>query len=296
VIDVEPLIRTHLDRLAPLPEASTPDWADVLGRAGGWRRARRRPAARALVLVAALALLGGALLVAAPALGFRQVAEVFGNEPSPSWTWPEGVPGEPIRMPEMVRSVNEQLHGKMLRDRVDLSTVREIVSAGTTEAEEAFLAARGLDGDVCLAKLGKTASHASTFSPFECLNDPPRPGVPGSEEQAVFIGASGGGHRGSVVDYSTLVGVARADVGRVELELVNGETIELPLNRWRGFGYSTTDAKRFPKTLSVYRTWSSFFRSREKLVGELPLQQVKGLEPTPLCGGVYGPCPPGVKP
>jgi hypothetical protein len=291
VIDVEPLVRTHLDRLAPLPDASTRDWADVLRRSG-----RPRPAVRALVLTAALALVGAAMLVAAPALGFRQVADVFGSEPSPTWTWPEGVPGERIPVPEMVREVNEQLHGKLLRDRVDLSTVREIVSSGTAEFEQAFLAARSLSGDVCLAKLGRTASQASTFSPFECLHDPPKPGVPSSDEQAVLLGVSGGGHRGSVVDYSTIVGVARADVGRVELELVNGETIDLPLNRWRGFGYSTTDASRFPKTLSVYRTWSSFFRSHEKLVGELPLQQVKGLEPTPLCGGIYGPCPPGVKP
>jgi hypothetical protein len=291
VIDVEPLIRTHLDRLAPLSDASTGDWADVLRRGHGPRRALR-----ALVLAAALGLLAAALLVAAPALGFRQVVDVFGSEPSPTWTWPEGVPGEPIQVPEMVRSVNEQLHGKMLRDRVDLSTLREIVSSGTAEFDQAFLAARGLNGDVCLAKLGRTASRASTVSPFECLHDPPKPGVPSSDEQAVFLGVSAGGHRGSVVDYSTIVGVARADVGRVELELVNGETIELPLNRWRGFGYSTTDPKRFPKTLSVYRTWSSFFRSHQKLVGELPLQQVKGLEPTPLCGGDYGPCPPGVKP
>ncbi|HEY2940526.1 MAG TPA: hypothetical protein VGJ27_12005 [Gaiellaceae bacterium] len=288
MIDVEPLIRTHLDRLAPLPDASTRDWADVRRRAHG-----SRPAGRVLVLAAAIALLAVALLVAAPALGFRQVADVFGSEPSPTWTWPEGVPGEPIEAPAIVRSGNEQLHGKLARDRVDLGSVRQIVSAGDGSAENAFLAARSLNGDVCLAKLGGGGHFGSLF---ECVHDPPKPGVPSSDEQAVFLGVSGGGHGGSVVDYSTIVGVARADVGRVELELVNGETIELPLNRWRGFGYSTTDASRFPKTLSVYRTWSSFFRSHEKLVGELPLQQVKGLEPTPLCGGVYGPCPPGVKP
>ena len=59
---------------------------------------------------------------------------------------------------------------------------------------------------------------------------------------------------------------------------------------------STTDPRRFPKTLRVYRTWNSLFRRHEKLVGQVPLQQVNGLAPTPLCGGKYGPCPEGVTP
>ncbi|MFL5940362.1 MAG: hypothetical protein ACJ75Q_08665, partial [Gaiellaceae bacterium] len=269
------------------PDASTRDWEDVLRRARG-----SGPAVRALVLAAALALLAAALLVAAPALGFRQVADVFGSEPTPSWTWPEGVPGDPIKPPKLIVSANQTANGRF-GDPVDLSSVRQIVSVGRGYGQSEFLAARGLDGDVCLTKL---TGHGSAGAPFNCLHDLPKPGVPPVDQQAVMIGMSAGGHRGSVVDYASLIGVVRADVARVELELVDGETIELPLNRWRGFGYYATDPGRFPKTLRVYRTWSSFFRSHEKLVGELPLQQVKGLEPTPLCGGVYGPCPPGVKP
>jgi hypothetical protein len=289
VIDVEPVIRTHLDRLAPLPDASRRNWADVVDRA----HRRRRKLGRVLVVALAPVCAAGTLLVAGPALGFRPIGDVLGSEPTPSWTWPEGVPGEPVEVPNIVRDANDQLGGRLRRDRVDLSTVRQIVSAGAASAQNAFLAARGLNGDVCLAKVG-AGGHMGT--PFECLHDPPRPGVPSSDEQAVFVGASAGGHRGSVVDYSTLIGVARADVGRVELELVNGEKIDLPLNRWRGFGYYTTDPQRFPKTLSVYRTWSFLFQRHEKLVGELPLQRVQGLTPTPLCGGDLGPCPPGVKP
>jgi hypothetical protein len=155
------------------------------------------------------------------------------------------------------------------------------------------LAARGLDGDVCLTKL---AGGGHMGVPFACLHDPPKPLGQTVDEQAVMIGMSSGGRRGTVVDYASLVGVARADVGRIELELVDGETIELPLNQWRGFGYYATDPQRFPKTLSAYRTWSSLFSRHEKLVGQLPLQQVRDLAPTPLCGGKYGPCPPGVKP
>jgi hypothetical protein len=43
VIDVEPLIRTQLDSLMPLPDGSRSDWADVLERSGHrHRRSRRR--------------------------------------------------------------------------------------------------------------------------------------------------------------------------------------------------------------------------------------------------------------
>jgi hypothetical protein len=281
VID-EPLIRTQLERLMPAPSESRRDWGDVLRRAG---HARRR---RAAAFVVGFVLFVGALMVAAPALGLHPA--VFGEEPTPSWTWPEGVPGEPIRPSRFVESLNAGAHGRFA-DQVDLRTLRQIAAVGEGYGRSSFLAARGVNGDVCLAKL---AGYAG--SSFECLHDPPKPGVPSTDERAVLIGMSMGGHRGSVVDYASLIGVARADVGRVELELVDGETIELPLNRWRGFGYYVADSHRFPKTLRVYRMWSSFFSDHEKLVGELPLQEVNGLTPTPLCGGGYGPCPPGVKP
>jgi hypothetical protein len=155
-----------------------------------------------------------------------------------------------------------------------------------------FLAARGHNGDTCVAKLelGGTA-----FSPFGCLHDPPKHGAPTADEQAAFIAVTQGGHRGSVVDYVTVAGVARSDVGRVELELQHGETIDLPLNRWRGFGYSTTDSRRFPKTLSVYRTWSYLFGHHSKEVASIPLLR-QSVEPSPLCGKGIGPCPKGVKP
>jgi hypothetical protein len=43
MIDLEPLIRTELESLMPLPEGSGRDWADVLARSGHrHRRSRRR--------------------------------------------------------------------------------------------------------------------------------------------------------------------------------------------------------------------------------------------------------------
>jgi hypothetical protein len=278
VID-EALIRMELEGLAPLPDAPRRDWRDVLDRAGRQRRRR--------ALVVALVLLAVALLVAAPALGLHP--EIFGHEPTPTWTWPEGVPGDPIKPSSFVVALNAGAHGRY--PRVDLKTLHQIVASGEGYGRSSILAARGPDGDVCIAKL---TGHAA--GPFECLHHRLRPSVASPGQQAVQIGMSAGGHRGSIVDYASLIGVVRADVGRVELELADGETTELPLNRWRGFGYYVTDPRRFPKTLRVYRTWSSFFHDHEKLVAELPLQEVHGLTPTPLCGGKYGPCPQGVKP
>lgn len=287
---IESVIHTTLERLAPLPDGSRRDWADVLERAQHTppRRRRRR---LSIVLAGAVAILALPLL-AGPALGIPSIGAVFGDEPTPTWTWPQGVPGERIRPPKLIVSINESTNG-IASDRVDLRTVRQIVSAGSGNTEGSFLAARGVNGDVCLARLS-AGGHAGAG--FACLHDPPKRGVRSLDEQAVMIGMESGGHRGSVVDYATLIGVVRADVGRAELQLADGETIDLPLNRWRAFGYYATDPRRFPKTLSVYRTWTSFFRHHAKLVGQLPLQQVSGLEPTPLCGGRYGPCPPGVKP
>jgi hypothetical protein len=288
VIDVEAVVRVELEGLVPLPQEPRRDWTDVLARAGHRGRARRR---RVAIVLLGIALAAFVLLVAAPAFGIRPVESVLGREPTPSWTWPEGVPGDQVQVPESIRAVSASARGRQA-DPVDPSTIRQVVSVGNGRAEDAYLAARGLNGDICLAQYGRYGF----FLPFHCLHDALRPGAQSLDERAVLVGNTAGGSRGSVVDYSTLIGVARSDVGRVELGLVDGDTIDLPLNRWRGFGYYATQPGRFPMTLRAYRTWSSLFGHHEKLVGEVPLQEVKGLAPTPLCGGTYGPCPDGVKP
>lgn len=291
MIDVEPLIRAQLDRLVPLPASSHRDWSDVLERAGYERRSHRSPSMRMIMVLFAVALVVVVLFVAAPALGFHPVAEVFGEEPTPSWTWPEGVPGESVQPPEIIRSANQDA-GTRLRPRVDLATLREVVSAGNGHAGQKILAARGVNGDVCLANVAGDDSRGGTF---RCVDDPAPAGGVTPMQQGVFLAASGGGHRGSVVDFATVLGVVRADVGLVQLELRDGETITLPLNRWRGFGYSATDPLRFPKTLTVYQTWGSFFRHHQRALGVVPLAH-EDVAPSPLCGGSYGPCPSGVSP
>lgn len=75
MIDVEPVIREELERLAPQAEAEWPDWSNVIGRTSA-RPSQRRRGARRLALVAALA-----LAVAAPALALSsEVRSLLGFE------------------------------------------------------------------------------------------------------------------------------------------------------------------------------------------------------------------------
>lgn len=89
MIDVEPLIRDHLDRRVPEPDDGLADWGDVRRRAGIARRTRRRLVGASLaVLVLSLALgltpLGGA------------VTRVLGDFSG----WLTGTPGSPVAKSE----------------------------------------------------------------------------------------------------------------------------------------------------------------------------------------------------
>jgi hypothetical protein len=65
VINVEPLIRTQLDSLMPLPDGSRSDWADVLERSGQrQRRSRRRLLLALAAAVCLLAVTGAAIATA----------------------------------------------------------------------------------------------------------------------------------------------------------------------------------------------------------------------------------------
>jgi hypothetical protein len=61
MIDVEPLIRTELDSLMPLPEGSRRDWADVLARSGHRQRRSRRLLVALAVGVCILVITGAAI-------------------------------------------------------------------------------------------------------------------------------------------------------------------------------------------------------------------------------------------
>jgi hypothetical protein len=61
VTDVEPLIRTELESLMPLPDGSRSDWADVLERSGRRQRRSRRLLVALAVGVCILAITGAAI-------------------------------------------------------------------------------------------------------------------------------------------------------------------------------------------------------------------------------------------
>ncbi len=64
MIDVEPLIRTELESLMPLPEGSRRDWADVLERSGHRHRRSRRRLLLALAVGACLLVVTGVAIAA----------------------------------------------------------------------------------------------------------------------------------------------------------------------------------------------------------------------------------------
>jgi hypothetical protein len=64
MIDVEPLIRTELESLMPLPEGSRRDWADVLARSGQRHRRSRRGLLLVLAVGICILAAGGAAIAA----------------------------------------------------------------------------------------------------------------------------------------------------------------------------------------------------------------------------------------
>jgi hypothetical protein len=72
MIDLEPLIRTELESLMPLPDGARRDWADVLARSGHrHRRSRRR-----LLLAVAV----GVVIAAASGAGIAAALGAFSGE------------------------------------------------------------------------------------------------------------------------------------------------------------------------------------------------------------------------
>ena len=80
--DVEPLIRTELESLMPLPGGSRRDWADVLERSGRRRRSRRRVLLALAIGVCVLAIAGAAIAAGLGAFSGVTMAQVRACDPS----------------------------------------------------------------------------------------------------------------------------------------------------------------------------------------------------------------------
>lgn len=81
--DLEPLIRTQLDSLTPLPEGSRRDWEDVLERSGRrHHRSRRRLLLALAIGVCVLGIAGAAIAAGLGAFSGTTIAQARACDPS----------------------------------------------------------------------------------------------------------------------------------------------------------------------------------------------------------------------
>lgn len=98
-------------------------------------------------------------------------------------------------------------------------------------------------------------------------------------DRAIVSFETAGGPRPDRVGWASVIGVVRSDVGRLVAELADGSRRELPINRWRAFGYRAAPDAAALALLAYDRD------------GAL-LERVGLSRPAPLCGGELGPCDP----
>jgi hypothetical protein len=229
---------------------------------------RRPPLSSARALGPAVALLAAALALAAPALGLReQITDLFTlgkeNRPVPAWS----LPGEPTRVPPIATEFSR-------RAGVDPATLRQVAAAGSGANQRLLLAGRGPDGTVWVAFGG-----ANVISPFRPLASVIEgwSALRGGGAPAMIAGVSMGGAEPTAVDHVEVIGFVRTDVVRVTAVLSDGAEHEVPLNRWRGFGFAAKAEDGLPRALRAFDT-------EGQLLEESPLHV------GPLCGGAAGPC------
>jgi hypothetical protein len=165
-----------------------------------------------------------ALGLAAIAAGALAAVLVPRGGATARWEWPGGVPGA-THIPTAVE------RGLAQRSSVDPASIREVVSAGHFR----LLAGRR-GSDVCLG-----TSTGTIASSYECASELSRP---------LFLQTFSEG--GAAVDRYELVGVARNDVRRVELQLSDGSTQSLPLRRWRAFAFAAARPAPMPVEITAY--------------------------------------------
>jgi hypothetical protein len=122
---------------------------------------------------------------------------------------------------------------------VNPNSVTEIVSIGTGRARNELFGASDGTGTICIAE------RAVGSSPFQCLNSRYDP-------YAVIVFPVIGGSSMSAVDQASLVGIARADVARLTVSLLDGSDVDLSLDKWRSFSYIAAGASSVPQTLRAF--------------------------------------------
>jgi hypothetical protein len=116
------------------------------------------------------------------------------------------------------------------------STLREVVSVGQGQQRNQLLATTNTQGTICVAQRGGS---------FLCLDGRYDP-------YAVVTFPMFGGSSLSVVDWASVVGIARSDVVRLVLSLEDGKTVEMMPDKWRSFSYVADRASSLPTELRAY--------------------------------------------
>jgi hypothetical protein len=203
------------------------------------RLVRKSAISRRWALVTMPAAVCLAVLVVAPAFGgARAVLDLFSSKDAPVPAW--DLPGKPVGAPNQDPLITVAAS----QAAVDVESVREVAKAGSDERQLSLLVGRGSDGQVWLARKGP-----GSISQFTPLANVPTHAVATFE---IFGGPRPNGN-GYVVGWQTLVGFARSDMTRVVVTLQNGREEVIPLNPWRGFGYSATSKERLPVSVHAYR-------------------------------------------
>jgi hypothetical protein len=128
---------------------------------------------------------------------------------------------------------------------VSVDTVRQVVETSSAERTLELLSGQNAAHDTCFAARVSAGSNVLSSQQFQCLEDR-------AVEKPVIYALTGGGSKPDVVTRIELAGVARDDVARVELTLATGTQLDLPLNQWRGFGYSADEGDALPRALKAY--------------------------------------------
>jgi hypothetical protein len=151
------------------------------------------------------------------------------------WAWSQAVPGRVAGRDRLTTTMAQ-------RSGVDMSTLRELVSAGSGFSVLSLEVGAGPGGRLYVAEHG--TGFAGQFARLASLTARSPALVP-------FVSVSGPGP--DSVTGATLVGLARGDVKRVDVTLANSSTMTLPLNAWRAFGYAATTPDALPVVVTAYR-------------------------------------------
>jgi hypothetical protein len=196
---------------------------------------------RAVAVVSALA--SAALL--AGAWGFA-IGDTSGtasaSAPAPTWTPGGQLPGVAMAATRAPAGARAGVDAALaFSPGVDPSTVREVVAGGTFGFGMRLITARGRGGEPCVSFVTDRGG-ARQFSCFDAAG--------GGGALLRFVGD--GGTTLGKVEWVNVVGLARSDVARLTLVTQGGSERELPINRWRGFTYSTDVQAGFPASLRAY--------------------------------------------